>query len=85
MDAHIRSRPDVHPDARELARMRDDHPGWDIARIRGQWPATRERVLSEVEMSYGLRHVLLAETAGRLWSALSAQRSTETSTPEQPI
>jgi hypothetical protein len=62
-----------------LARLRDDYPAWDIARAGGQWLATRERVLFEVEMSYGLWHVLIADSAGQLWDALAAQHALETS------
>jgi hypothetical protein len=56
-----------------LARLRHDHPAWDIVRAGGQWLATRDRVLFEVEMSYGLRHVLIADTAGQLGDALAEQ------------
>jgi hypothetical protein len=60
-----------------LARLRADYPAWDIVRAGGQWLATRERVLFEVEMAYGLRHVLTADTAGRLRAALAAQHQLE--------
>jgi hypothetical protein len=61
-----------------VARLRGDYPAWDIVRAGGQWLATRERVLFEVEMSCGLRHVLTADTAGRLRAALAAQHNLET-------
>lgn len=58
-----------------LARLRNDYPDWDVVRAGGQWLATRERVLFEVEMSYGLRHVLIADSAGQLRDALAAQHA----------
>jgi hypothetical protein len=57
-----------------FARLREEFPGWDITRAGGQWLATRDRVLTEVEMAYGLLHVLAAASAGRLRDALVEQR-----------
>jgi hypothetical protein len=65
---------DAHTDDQTRTRLRAEFPGWDITRAGGQWLATRDRVLTEVEMAYGLRHVLAAATAGLLCDALTEQR-----------
>lgn len=65
-EATVNARRPEPCDDHVLARLRDDHPGWDIVWAYGQWPATRGRVLSEAEMLYGLWHVLTADTATHL-------------------
>jgi hypothetical protein len=61
-----------------LNQLRVAYPTWDFTVAGGQWIATRGCVLTEVEMSRGLVHVLTMDTIGQLRYALAAQHAIET-------